>query len=216
MQNPDQINLLSKQINFDKDSLPVLAQALRIAIYDEYKAFEFYKVVIAKHEVSSPFTNLIQAEAKHFEELIALCKKYEIEAPINDLQGSIKAPNSLQECYEMGVCSEIENIYLYDYLLPFVGDYPDVLDTFYRLQATSVNNHLPTLRSHVANASSENVMDKFNEFSQMATKIASGEAKPEEITKMLNQSNLSLITGLLTGGVGGIALNQFFTNKEKE
>lgn len=216
MQNIDQIGLVTRKITFDQNSLPVLAQALRIAIYDEYKAFEFYKAVVAKYSSNPPFTNLIQAETRHFEALIALCKKYEIKAPVNDLQGSIIAPESLKECYELGVASEIENIYMYDYLLPFVGDYTDVVDTFYRLQAASFNNHLPILRSHVENANQENVMEKFNEFSQMATKIASGDAKPEELTQMLSQSNISLITGLLTGGVGGIALNQFFTDMKEE
>lgn len=215
MQNLDQISLLSKKISFDQNSLPVLSQALRIAIYDEYKTFEFYKVVISKHGSNTLFTNLMQAEAKHFEELIQLCKKHEITPPINDLQGSIVAANTLKECYEIGVANELENIYMYDYLLPYVGEYPDVVDAFYRLQAASYNNHLPTLRTHVANANQDNAMEKLGELSQMANKIANKEVRPEEITKLLNQSNISLITGLLTGGVGGVALNQFFTDKEK-
>ncbi len=215
MQNIDELSLIKRKITFDQNALPVLAQALRIAIYDEYKAYEFYSAVISKHNVTSPFTNIVQAEARHFEALISLCKKYEVEPPINDLKGTITAPKSLQECYELSVTSEIENIYMYDYLIDFVRDYPDVVDTFYKLQAASYNNHLPTFRNHLQNLANENIMEKFNEFSQMANKIASGEANPEEISQMLKSSNISLLTGLLTGGVGGIALNQFLSQKEE-
>ncbi len=215
MQNVDYISLITRKIVFDENALPTLAQALRIAIYDEYKAHEFYSAIISKHNVTTPFANIVQAEARHFESLIALCKKYDIEPPINDLKGSISAPNTLRECYELSVASEIENIYMYDYLLDYVKEYPDVIDTFYKLQAASFNNHLPAFRAHLNNLSQENIMEKFNEFSQMANKIASGEAKPEDITQMLKSSNVSLLSGLLTGGVGGVALNQFFSDKEE-
>lgn len=218
MQNIDALTLLSKQITFDQGSAPVLEQALRIAIYDEYRAFETYKVVIATHNVKAPFVNIMQAEIKHYEQLVAMCQKYEITPPINDIAGGISAPKTLQECYELGVAYEIENVYMYDYLIPFVSDYPDVVDSFYKLQAASYNNHLPMLRMHVANSgvNQEDVMAKINEFSQIAGKLASGEADPNEITKLLSQTNISLITGLLAGGVGGVALNQFFTKQDNE
>lgn len=214
MQNSDALTLLSKQITLG-DS-PVLEQALRIAIYDEYRAFESYKAIVAAHGAKAPFVNIMQSEIRHYEELIALCQKYNITPPINDIAGTISAPKTLQECYELGVSYEIENIYMYDYLLPFVSDYPDVVDTFYKLQAASINNHLPTLRLHVANSatSQEDVMGKINEFSQIATKIASGETDVNELTSLLSQTNISLITGLLAGGVGTVALNQFFKKDE--
>lgn len=216
MQNSDALTLLSKQITLGDSS--VLQQALRIAIYDEYRAFEFYKATIATHNAKAPFVNIMQSEIRHYEELVALCQKYEIAPPINDIAGTISAPKTLKECYELGVSHEIKNIYMYDYLLPFVGDYPDVVDVFYKLQAASINNHLPTLRLHVANTqiAQEDLMGKINEFSQVASKIASGETDVNEITKLLSQTNISLITGLLAGGVGTVALNQFFKTDDSD
>ncbi len=216
MQNYDALTLISKKITLDANGDSVLAQALRIAIYDEYKAFETYKAVLNTHEVKAPFTNIMQAEIRHFEALKKLCEKYGITPPINDLSGSIKAPKSLQECYELGVASEIENIAMYDYLIPFVSEYPDVLDVFYRLQAASINNHLPTFRSHVQNSNSDDVMEKFNEFSQIAQKLQAGQFEPDDLTKFLNDKNISLLAGLAVGGFGGFALNNFFQKDKNE
>ncbi len=218
MQNTDALNLATKTITLDAQSQPVLNQALRIAIYDEYRAYEFYKAVISTFGSQAPFSNILQAEMRHFEALKELALKYGVEPPVNDLQGSIKAPKSLQEAYELGVSAEIANIQMYDYLIPYVSDYPDVVDVFYRLQAASYNNHLPVFRSHVANsgANAEALMEKINNLSGMASKIASGNIDPNELTSLLGSANLSLLGGLLAGGVGGLALNQFLQKDEEE
>ncbi len=215
MTNPDALVLLSKKISLDGQS-SVLSQALRIAIYDEYEAFETYKAILATHDVKTPFTNIMQAEVKHFEALIGLCKKYEVTPPLNDLVGTIKAPKSVQECYELGVAIEIDNIAMYDYLIPFISEYPDVLDTFYRLQAASINNHLPALRSHVQNSSNEDIMSKFGDVASIASKIQNGEFDPSDIMGLVNDKNISLLVGMLLGGLGGYSLNSFLKTKDKD
>ncbi|PID47874.1 MAG: DUF2202 domain-containing protein [Proteobacteria bacterium] len=218
MQNPDALGLVSKKVILDANSFPVLWQVLRIAIYDEYRAYEFYKAVMNAHGVSEPFSNIMQAEIRHYETLIKLAQKHEIEPPINDLEGSITPPNTLQEAYELGVAYEIENIQMYDYLISYVRDYPDIVDVFYRLQAASFNNHLPAFRSHVSNSglNSQELMEKFNEVSQTAQKVIAGEVGPSELTKLLNNISFSLLGGLLAGGVGGLAINEILNNIKKE
>lgn len=223
MVNSDAIILLSRKISLDQGLPLAHEQALRIAVYDEYQAFETYQAFIDKHGAQTPFTNLIQAEIRHYEALILLCEKYGVTPPINDI--NVVAPQTLQECYELGVAAELENIYMYDYLLPFVSSYQDIQDTFYRLQAASYNNHLPALRMNVqkitslgqgGNLDHEAVMAKVNEFSQVAQKIASGEASADDFTALLQDVNISLIAGLLAGGAGGFVLNDFFNKKEDE
>ncbi len=209
MQNYDALILISKKISLDANKDSVLAQALRIAIYNEYKAFETYKAILNSFNAKEPFTDIMQAEIRHFEALKKLCEKYEVTLPINDLAGDIKTPKTLQECYELGVASEIENIAMYDYLLTYVSDYDDVVDIFYRLQAVCINKHLPTFRACVLDIKNQDIMEKFNEFSGLAQKFQSGEFDPNDITKLLSQGNVSLLAGLVAGGFGGLALNNF-------
>lgn len=219
MQNNDALILLSKKVSFDPNSEPVLTQVLRIAVYDEYKAFEIYKAIITKFGSNTIFTNLMQSELNHYNLLLSLCEKYAVLVPFNDIS-NINIPNTLQECYELGVASEIRNVQMYDYLLAFVSQYPDVQDVFFRLQALSYNNHLPSLRSKLQNAPKPNVMSedailgKIDEFSKIASKVKNGDMS--EISGLLSSVNMSLILGVLAGGLGGSVLNQFFSKNDEE
>ncbi|MGP1562021.1 MAG: ferritin-like domain-containing protein [Helicobacteraceae bacterium] len=140
--NYDQNILDAKAVAQNADT-PPLAQALRIALYDEYKAYEMYRAIIARFGNQRPFSNIIQAEAAHIESISYLCAKYGVPLPENDAATKIALPSSLQECCQMGVQAEIDNINMYNNLLPYASG--DVLDVFYRVQAASANNHLPAL-----------------------------------------------------------------------
>jgi len=202
--------------NYDE---PVLHQIIRIAIYDEYKAYETYKKVIEKFGVVQPFANIMQAEINHFEALSQIAQKYEVPLPMNDFEGKIQAPRSLLEAAEIGVVAEIENIKTYDDLIPHAVKYPDLLDVIYRLQAASYNNHLPALRQSVAKHSNPDFgvnepfsqaqsADKINELNEMFAKFSKGEVSNEEIMKLLSNTNVSFIGGALLGAVGAMMLSQ--------
>jgi hypothetical protein len=202
--------------NYDE---PVLHQIIRIAIYDEYKAYETYKKVIEKFGVVQPFANIMQAEINHFEALSQIAQKYEVPLPMNDFEGKIQAPRSLLEAAEIGVVAEIENIKTYDDLIPHAVKYPDLLDVIYRLQAASYNNHLPALRQSVAKYSNPDFgvnepfsqaqsADKINELNEMFAKFSKGEVSNEEIMKLLSNTNVSFIGGALLGAVGAMMLSQ--------
>lgn len=219
------------QGNFDEDLLvtlrvdetydePVLDQVLRIAVYDEYHAYETYRKTIETFGAVMPFSNIVQSEMRHFNALEPLLVKYNVPAPINDWYDKIELPNTLLECCEVGVAAEIDNIKMYDDLLSYVEEYPDIKDVLFQLQAASYNNHLPAFRNCVAKHSTqnidlntiytqysthntgENMMDKMNEFNELAGKLASGQIGQEDLLKVLSNTNMSFIGGALLGVVG--------------
>ncbi len=232
--------------NFDQDLLltfrvdpnynePVLNQALRIAVYDEYRAYETYKKILETYGDTEPFTNIIHAEVAHYQALIPLLEKYQVEVPLNDWEAKIVAPNSVLEACELGVAAEIENIKMYDDLISYVGDYPDVLDLMYRLQAASYNNHLPAFRACVAKLSmpqmatntnepqSQNpmqgldeMMGKVDEFSEIAQKAASGKFSQEDMMKLLSSNHVSMIGGAVLGALGAGVVSQMIKDKDED
>lgn len=222
-------------VNFDEDLLvgqrvnptynePILHQVLRIAVYDEYHAYETYKKTIETFGNVTPFSNIIEAEVRHFNALEPLLIKYNVPAPINNWAEKIELPNTLLECCEIGVVAEIDNIKMYNNLLLYVEQYPDIKDLFYQLQAASYNNHLPAFRNCVQRysisevnvnniyeqfseqstqiPSGEDMASKMNEFNELAGKLASGQLSQEELLKVLGNTNLSFVGGALLGAVG--------------
>lgn len=228
--------------NFDEDLLkgfrvdenynePILEQVLRIAVYEEFKAYEICRKVIETFGNVQPFSNIIQAEVTHINALEPLLIKYNVPAPINDCYDKIELPNTLLECCELGVATEIKNIQMYDNLVSYMDQYPDVKDLLFQLQAASYNNHLPAYRKCVTqhttnnvdpnsfanqnpnpmgnmNQNMDEVMGKMNEFNELAGKFASGEVSQEELLKVLSNTNLSFVGGALLGAVGMSVFSQ--------
>lgn len=124
-------------------------KALEEALDDEYRAEATYQAIIDKFGAVRPFINIIDAERRHAGMVKNQFSRLGIEPPENPYLGEIEAPESLQEACKNGVEAEIENIALYDRLLPKVSD-PQIRETFGRLQAASRNNHLPAFRRCVA------------------------------------------------------------------
>ncbi len=206
---------------------PILHQALKIALDDEFHAREAYITVIETFGPQSPFTNIVEAEQRHQKALIALFKTYEVPLIENRWIDAIEAPKCLQEAYLMGVNAEIENIQMYDTLLSYTGNYPDVQEVFYRLQAASYNNHLPAFQSHLNTQEAQTPlpptiqsMDKMNEhitqWSELVHKVANGEMGQEEMFKLLSGTNLSFIAGALLGAVGAGVLGAMTQKNEEE
>ncbi len=147
MQNPDELQLITKTVDTNSNT-PVLAQVLRIALFDEYKAYETYSKVVANFGQIAPFSNIVAAEQNHIDAMLNLCAIYGITPPINTWAGKINIAPTMAENCEIGVAAEIDNIKMYDYLLSFVME-ADVRDVFFRVQAASFNNHLPAFRQCV-------------------------------------------------------------------
>ena len=207
---------------------PILHQALKMALDDEYRAYEAYVTVVEKFGAKAPFTNIIEAEQRHQKALIKHFEEHEIPLIQNRWVGVIEAPNSMQEAYMLGVNAELENIALYDTLIAYTGNHPEIQDLFYRLQAASYNNHLPALQAHlkpekephaeaIAQTSEaqniEAMIGQMGELSELAGKFANGQIEQEDVLKLLSGSNASFIVGALVGAVGAAVLNKMNHNK---
>lgn len=219
--------LLESKIVDENDSQPILSQVLRIAVYDEFKAYEAYTLIMEKFGTIHPFVNIREAEARHYSALISLLEKYEIEVPINNWADKLEVPNTFVEACELGVASEIKNIAMYENLLLFAQE-EDVRDVLYRLQAASYNNHLPAFRNCVINHytmsgdssiqgfNQEELMQKLGEYQGLFEDVMSGNMDEGKLTELFSKLNISMISGAAFGGTVVAFLNSYMNNKDKE
>ncbi len=218
--NIDETLLISARVDLNSQ-IPITSQILRIAVYDEFKAYETYTKIIEKFGLVQPFVNIKEAEAVHYAALIKLMEKYGVEVPINDWASKIEIPNTLIECCEMGVAAEIENIAMYNNLLSNVIE-SDIKDTLFRLQAASFNNHLPAFRNSVLNyynitntpnINQENIMEKLGDYQVILDDIMSGNIDESSISKIFSKLNLSMVSGAVLGGAIIALLNNYVSKK---
>ena len=218
--NIDEALLISARVDLNSQ-IPVTSQILRIAVYDEFKAYETYTKIIEKFGLVQPFVNIKEAEAIHYAALVKLMEKYGVEVPINNWASKIEIPNTLIECCEMGVAAEISNIAMYNNLLSHVIE-NDIKDTLFRLQAASFNNHLPAFRnsvlnhyniSNTTNINQENIMEKLGEYQVLLNDIMSGNIDENSISKIFSKLNLSMVSGAVLGGAIIALLNNYVSKK---
>ena len=126
-----------------------LEQILLDALDDERKAEATYAAVIEKFGPVRPFTNIISAERRHAAAVENQMDRLGFEIPENPWQGRVDAPSSLAIACEQAVQAEIENVALYDRLVPLIAD-AKVRHVFERLRDASRDNHLPAFRRHLA------------------------------------------------------------------
>lgn len=222
-ENLDEQLLISARVDINSP-IPIRTQILRIAVYDEFKAYETYSKIIEKFGLVQPFVNIKEAEAIHYSALIQLMQKYNIEVPFNNWATKVEIPNTLIECCEMGVAGEIDNIAMYNNLLGFAVE-NDIKDTLYRLQAASFNNHLPAFRNCVlnhytnentANINPENIMEKFGEYQVILDDIMSGNIDESSISNIFSKLNLSMVSGAVLGAATIALLNNYLSKKNIE
>lgn len=123
--------------------------ALSQALDDEYRARATYAAVLERFGPVRPFVNIVRAEQRHINMLLAEYNRLG-ETPEPDAWvGEVEAPSSLLQACEEAVQGEIDNAALYDQLLLAVDD-PQLRDVMLRLQAASQDNHLPAFERCVA------------------------------------------------------------------
>lgn len=218
--------LLENQRVDVKNEQAVFSQILRIAVYDEFKAYEAYSSIINKFGFIQPFVNIREAEARHYSALIPLLEKYGVDVPINNWAEKIEVPNSYIEACELGVATEIKNIAMYDNLLSYTQE-EDIKDVLYRLQAASYNNHLPAFRNCVINYytsqqgneqgfNQEELMQKLGEYQGLFEDVMSGNMDQGKLTELFSKLNVSMLSGAALGGALVAFLNSYIDNKNKE
>lgn len=223
--NYDEQLLLSQRVD-ENNEQPIRDQVLRIAVYDEFKAYEAYTAIMEKFGYVKPFVNIREAEARHYSALIPLLEKYGVEIPVNDWAQKIEVPNTFVECCELGVASEIRNIAMYDNLLMYAQE-EDIRDVLYRLQAASYNNHLPAFRNCVINhyTSQQNVnggfnqeelMQKLGEYQGLFEDVMAGNVDQNKLSEIFSKLNISMIGGAAFGAAVVAFLNSYMENKQNK
>ena len=119
--------------------------ALLAAIEEEYGARSLYEGVVEQFENAAPFSMIVRSEQQHAAALIRLAEKYGVEVPAYP-GAAVTAFASLEEACQAGVAAEIADAALYDELL-LVTDKSDLIQVFTRLQAASLQSHLPAFEA---------------------------------------------------------------------
>lgn len=122
-----------------------LTKILLDALDDERKAEATYAAVIGKFGPVQPFSNIIGAEQRHAAALERQLRRLEQSVPPNPWTGKVVAPATLAQACESAVQGELENIALYDRLIPMIDD-PSARQVMENLQAASRERHLPAFR----------------------------------------------------------------------
>ncbi len=120
-----------------------LEEALGAALDDEYHARATYRTVLDAFGEVRPFINIVESEERHIQALKRQCEKHGIAVPSDKWAGRVSAPDSLEQACKDAVKAERDNAALYEKLLEAAREYPDVQETFRRLQAASQERHLP-------------------------------------------------------------------------
>lgn len=150
MGNYDEVVLRSRRLH-PGAPFPLLHQALRIAMYDEYAARAFYGKVVEAFGQKQPFVNIVIAEDQHVAALGKLCERYGVPRPHDPFSAETTVSPSWRANLERGVAGEVANVQLYQYLLTEVP-IPEVRRVFLNLQTASLENHLPAFQRALESA----------------------------------------------------------------
>lgn len=102
--------------------------------------------MIARFGPVRPFVNIVEAERRHAAALERQMQRLGIAIPANPWKANaITPPASLADACADAIEGELENIALYDRLIPQIAD-PMVRRVLENLQAASRENHLPAFR----------------------------------------------------------------------
>lgn len=186
------------------------------ALDDEYKAYSFY---FAASEYGAPFTNILEAEINHINALIFHLNSLGVQIPANPY--NFTTPASFEEAATIALQNEQANVELYNELIASESDL-QIIDTFYRLQAASYNNHIPALQNAL-NLDQQNTL--FEQLSQgkalmdetaaVINRLKDGSLSQSELEGFLGKLNYSLVGGAIMGAFGVIIANELL-NKNKE
>ena len=122
-----------------------LEAILSDALDDEYKAEATYAAVLARLGPVRPFISIVEAERRHADALLRQCARLGFVPQPNRWAGKVHAPATLADACREAIAAEVDNIALYDRLLPKVAD-SETQDVLSRLQAASRDRHLPAFR----------------------------------------------------------------------
>ena len=125
---------------------PQEMDALERAILEEYGAYNLYLHFADVFESSEIFARIAQSEQQHLNALIRQAEKYGMVIPANPGLGTPPVLTSVEEACQAGVEAELADGARYDELMALT-DRPDLIRVFTRLQAASLEKHLPAFEA---------------------------------------------------------------------
>ena len=120
-------------------------RALEDGLDDEYRSHETYAQVIRDFGPLRPFSNIVEAEARHVSSLLSLFATYGISAPINRWPGEVPRFASVHDACVASVQGELDNVAIYDRALR-TTERTDILAVYHALRSASLDRHLPAFR----------------------------------------------------------------------
>lgn len=129
----------------DRQLTPTEVADLLAALDDEYKARATYAQVVADFGDVRPFSNIVEAEQRHIDALVALFARYGLEVAPDPWPGQVTRYGTIADAGADGVQAEIDNAALYDRLLAGTTRH-DLVDTYRNLRRASQENHLPAFQ----------------------------------------------------------------------
>lgn len=121
------------------------AEAVKLALDDEYRAYAAYQAVMDKFGTVKPFVNIQRAETIHASMLKDYAASHGITVGANPYLGANlpAAPATLAEACAIGLQAEIDNAGLYqNQLLPAATGNPELTAIFSKLMNDSQQKHL--------------------------------------------------------------------------
>lgn len=206
------------------------AENLLSALDDEYRAYAYYTLAssLGAGPLSEMFVNLQNAESSHIEALKIHLQRLKVAIPENPYLNTLTLPDSVEEVIQTAIMRESQNVALYNTLLESEQD-STIVDTFYRLQAASFNQHIPALQNALTKTQNpqnlqniQNAMEALSngkeilkETGAMITQLKEGTLQQEQLESFLGRLNYSLVGGVVAGVLGVAVLNEFL-NQNKE
>ncbi len=230
MHNHDERILRGRRID-PRAPFPVLHQAVRIALYDEYAARSFYARVVEAFGPRPPFADILASEQRHVAALVALCDRFGIPRPLDPFPAETTvAPSWLANC-RRAVAGEMANVQLHANLLAQVGE-PEARKVFAALQAEALEQHLPAFQQAVIDAwaheryhAARGVPPEeayvrhgpLSDFVEKALAQLGPHAGPLGLVgPLLRHANPALLAGVAVGGTGAYLLKDKLRRIRKE
>lgn len=216
MNNYDEPILRSRAISVNAP-FPVLHQALRIALYDEYAARAFYARMIEAFGPQPPFGTVVQPQERRIAALSALCQRFGVPRPLDPfpLETTV-GPGWLANC-QRAVAGAIQSARLYENLLMHVAE-PEAREVFLNHQAALLQQYLPAFRKAVLDAIAKERYHAahgippqqayvhhgaISDFLEKAFAQLGPRAGPLGVlSPLLRQMHPAMLAGMVTGGAG--------------
>lgn len=119
---------------------------LQTAIAEEYLALNTYNAVLKQYPSMVPFANIVLSEQQHVNALAGLFTKYGLAIPGNPGTTAGSYWSTRKAACQTGVEVEVDDIALYDRLIPTMTK-ADIVRVFSNLRSASLYSHLPAFEA---------------------------------------------------------------------